>query len=236
MLMDLQKIIFINMLLEVYDDREQLYYKSIVQEINEASFAIGVPMAERKGLIMLPNSRWTFRTTLKDALYLFEAKVIGHTTSGDLLLFQIEWPKKMERYQRRYFFRLPAFLDLCFWVLPEGEEPRFKGEVPDSGQINNLGDPEKAVALNISGGGILLLSPRKLSKDVRLLLQISLNAENLREALFIQAEIVREEVQKETGITRYYYGLCFVNITEKLREKIIKHIFILTRERKCKGG
>ena len=72
--MDLKRIIFMNMLLEVYDEKDHLYYKSIVQEVNDDFFAIGIPMAERKKLNMPLNTTWNFRTTLKDALYCFNLR------------------------------------------------------------------------------------------------------------------------------------------------------------------
>jgi c-di-GMP-binding flagellar brake protein YcgR len=234
--MDPKDIICINRLLEVYDSGSQLYYKSIVQEIHDTFFAIGVPMRNKRLLPMPPDSKWTFKAAVEDALYYFHGKAIGQKKCGEILLFKITWPEKFERCQRRHFFRLSALLGLHFWVLKEEDD--FSLDLKDSlVKLRNVfGEPEKAVAVNMSGGGMLMVTSRRLPRDAILALQIFFRGPKAEETILIQGKVIRINVAKIKGVMRYHYGVKFVKISEKMRDRIINFIFISLRERLRKGA
>lgn len=239
-----------NQLLDVFDRESGIFYKSIIQEINDEHLAIGVPMRRQGQLIMHEGTEWFFRLNVKDAQYYFTSKVIGRKHSGKVPLYLIAWPEAVKRYQRRRFFRLPCALEVCYWVLKEGknilkeaiirpgatgeEGRKKKGQDDDKTAFDlekALGKAGKALAIDISGGGVLLAADRKLVPGTRLVLGIHLQSKREKKELFVQGRVVWSALFKEGAALRYRNAIEFENISERSRDEIISFIFLLMRER-----
>ncbi len=147
-----------NMLLEVYDPRDNIYYKSIIQEVNESYLAIGVPLRRQKQLFMPEDSVWDFRLSSRDTLLYFSSRCLGLKKSGNVSLYIISWPDEVKRVQRREYYRFPCSFDAHYWILKkpweekeqlqaEGEQEKATGEeAPARGQLeeeaeNAAGEP-----------------------------------------------------------------------------------------------
>lgn len=255
-----------NMLLEVFIKSKNAYYKSIVQEVNEEDLAIGIPMKKRDLAILPEGESLVFRLNARDALYYFKSKVIGTKKSGQVLLYLISLPEEVQRQQRRQFFRFFCMLDVHYWLLPEDSgpegEPATKGSLAgDTGNIKksnaekaqrqaggdmqqlllekakNMGEPEKAETVNISGGGLLLATDRRLSPGDRLLMKLFLGSgrgnkeyRNNKE-IMVKGEVSRAASFNIGELKRYRSGVKFLEIDEKTRDEIIGFIFAGSRER-----
>ncbi len=245
--MVVDKIFKENMLIEVYDEESKVYYKSLIQEVDDTAFAIGVPMKGKSQLIMREKNDYNMRVTVGDALYSFNSEVIGRKRSGNVLLFVLAWPEEIKRSQRRQFFRLAASLEADYWVLrkggsaADGEEKDGAGaEDPDPDLLRQLLPklleqlpvPSSGIIVDISGGGIALVVNRFIPEGSLLALRFQLNSKNSRKEFLLKGQVVRVfDLEATKEVRRYRLGLEFVEISEKVRDELINIIFILSREK-----
>ncbi|MGI6226653.1 MAG: flagellar brake protein, partial [Peptococcales bacterium] len=118
--------------------------------------------------------------------------------------------------QRRDFVRIPVSLSLEYRV----ENGAKSEETFHTGVIRDL-----------SGGGAQLASKRKLVKGTILQVKFSLPEDLIvckAKVMWVYTEV---KEQKET----YLIGLKFIDINERLRERIIRYVFKRQRELIQKG-
>ncbi len=251
--MAIKKIFRENMPIEVYDEDSEHYYKSIIQEVEEGSLAIGVPMKGRNQLLMRKKNTYALRLTVDDALYSFNSKMLGRRRSGNVSLFVLEWPEEIKRSQRRQFFRMPVTMDSHYWMLEKGslgavatpedlpvdvegfmepESPPINLRQPLNKLVGCLGEPDKAVTLNISGGGIALVVNRFIPEGSLLAMRIFMQSKDSRKTMLLRGRVVRSSpMDGGKGLVRYRLGIEFEDISEKLRDDLINFIFVLSREK-----
>jgi c-di-GMP-binding flagellar brake protein YcgR len=220
--MDLKSIFYENMLLEVYDHQHQVYGKSIIQEVNRDNIAIGIPMKKKEQVVLQEGTVYSFRAVLDDALYYFSSKVLGTKLSGYVLLYLISWPQKVERRQRRNFFRAPCALDAQYLVVSGCAGRLSPGESPE---------PQRALVTNLSGGGLLLVTVKELPVGAILLLRLFLQSKEREKEILVKGRVLRVSPFKAGKVVRYRCGVEFLELKEQVREEIIRFIFTVLRER-----
>jgi c-di-GMP-binding flagellar brake protein YcgR len=237
--MEIKNLFRVNMRLDVYDQKNQVYYQSTIQEIDEDHIALGVPVKKQRQLFLQDGETYSFRLPVDDALYSFKSKILGKKFNGHIPLYLMDWPEDVERSQRRQFFRFPCMMDLQYWVLPKedskNEDQLSKYKESDSflsEQLESLGLPQNAVIINISGGGLMFVSGRRLSVGEQLALSFRLESRSGSSDVLLKGKIRRVFVFHMGRIVRYRYGIEFFDIKERTRDEIIRFIFTLTRDRR----
>lgn len=219
--MELQQFFYENMLLEVFDHEKQLYGKSIVQEVNSDHIAIGVPMVKTGLLPLQEGETYTFRAVRDDALYEFQSRVLGTKVSGEVMLYLLSPPEKLKRKQRRRFFRLPCSLEIHYKVISSG----------DAGATEEGEPSQKAMAADLSGGGLLLVTNRELPPGAVLLLRLFLESKKEKKEIQLKGRVVRFSPFKIGRAVRHRYGIEFIELSERTRDEIIRFLFTTMRER-----
>jgi len=246
-----RRILRENMLIEVYDQENDIYYKSIIQELNPDAIAIGIPMKEQKQLLLYEGTTWTLRLLMDNAIYFFQSRVIGRKYSGNVPLYLISWPEgeQIERKQRREYFRLRTVLDLEYWVLQEEsfssssdkepeENPAETDEVlgqidwkmPLEKLVKFLGEPEKGLVADLSGGGLLMILFREIPVGSLLGIRLFLGKKGKERAVLVKGKVVRVAAADKKAI-RFRHGVQFVDISSRVREEIIQYVFTRSREK-----
>lgn len=144
----------------------------------------------------------------KQGLFIFYAKVLNRF-SGKLPLLEIMPISGVERLQRRKYFRLEKVIPFTYRIRGE-EEKEYKGVIQD-----------------ISGGGLRCRVDKKL--EIGTIIDCSFT---LDEEIQVSGKVVRYEESMEKG---YEVGVCYVDIEERMREKIIRYIFEEQRKIRQKG-
>ncbi|MDP9749931.1 flagellar brake protein [Thermoanaerobacter pentosaceus] len=144
----------------------------------------------------------------KQGLFTFYAKVLNRF-SGKLALLEIMPISNVERLQRRQYFRLEKVIPFTY-TISEEEDKVYKGLIQD-----------------ISGGGLKCKVDKKLEIGTIINCVFTLDQE-----ITITGKVVRYDELLEKG---YEVGICYVNISEKVREKIISYIFEEQRKSRQKG-
>ncbi len=250
--MSIRKIFRENLPLEIYDENEGIYYKSIVQEVNDDNIAIGVPMRKQNQLLLNEGSSWTFRLTAKDSQYSFTSTVLGRKFSNRVPLYLIAWPKTVIKQQRRQFFRYSCTLELNYWVVPSGDpevEHHLTGlplgrkvfgseelDREESGRVFEeltelLGEPRDAVTADISGGGLQMITPRRYVVGTNLVLCVFLRSKKDLKKAFVRGTVVWMHLPRSVKETMHRHAVAFKDTSERFNDDIVSFIFLLTRER-----
>lgn len=230
--------------IEVFDNSQNIYYKSIIQEINRDNIAIGVPMGKQGQLFLYRGEMCSFRIISKEAHYYFKSKVLGRKYSGRIPLYLISWPEEVKRVQQRAFFRFPCSFNIDYWILQTGDTGEDNSSNNDDASnvaseltlekeqlIEAFGPPEKGLMADISGGGLQLVTGYNIPKGSILALLLPLHSKKEKKIFLLKGKVVWAGNPKDEKIKRHRHAVEFIDINEKLREELIRFIFILSRER-----
>lgn len=203
---------------------EKESYKSIIQDIEEKYFSISIPSKSGK---FIPLRQGDIAEVLyydNLNIFQFDTNVVGRKFDG-IPLIMLEIPKEYKLVQRRQFFRvatLDGLIILNYEKLKDKNNKRIKTLKPLNDEF------KKAILLDLSGGGMRV----KLDEPIVVgdILHLFLNIQ--KEEIEIYSKVVRIISSEFNSFT---YGICFLDLTEKEREKIIKYSFDITRRQRSKG-
>ncbi len=223
--MDNRKIFRVNQPLEVFNPGQNIYYKSIIQELADDHIVIGVPLRRRRQMHLTEGIDWDFRLTMKDSLYYFRSSCLGQRGEGRLLLFMIARPVEVKRIQRRRHYRISCSFDAYYRVFIKPPETS-----PET-SVEQTGAPRKAVVVDISGGGLQIVTSERLPAGSVLHLTLYLKSKERKKIVDVKAKVVWQRSFRQDRNMLFRHALQYVDISERLREKIVGFIFVLMRER-----
>jgi c-di-GMP-binding flagellar brake protein YcgR len=203
---------------------------SSIQDINDVGVLISLPTDER-GIPVLIRKGEMIEVSLIAGL-----GRIGFLTQVDgpirepLPMLKLQPPTNIFKVELRKYYRVPVHIPFKGFLAKEIMDP--------SGQLRWVKDlslpPEEAkitgTVLDISGGGIYAVTKKELEKGDVFLLELSIPEElNLKD---IASKIVRKTLANPDR-KLWGYGVEFLNIEEKEREKVVKYVF--KRQRELRG-
>ncbi|MBE3592657.1 MAG: flagellar brake protein [Thermoanaerobacter sp.] len=191
-------------------NNSQNMYSSQVQDISKnGTILIDTPVYSGHLVPVRIGSIVQIIYFTKQGLFTFYAKVLNRF-SGKLALLEIMPISSVERLQRRQYFRLEKVIPFTYTISGGDEDRVYKGVIQD-----------------ISGGGLRCKVDKKLEVGTIINCVFTLDQE-----VTVSGKVVRYEELLEKG---YEIGLCYVDIDEKVREKIISYIFEEQRKSRQKG-
>lgn len=198
--------------LEVFEGMYEGKYRSRIEEVGERILVIGAPY-ERGEVVPLregTNVKLTFWDEL--SAYSFEA-VIMQRIAVPQPMFVLALPDVVTKIQRRNFVRVPANFPLTFRiVMADGLSDTFEGRMSD-----------------LSGGGIRFLTKKFIDSDSLLDAYIFLPNRALQTPL----HVIR--VEKADDGKQYIISSEFSDISERLRDQVVRCVFEIQREMRKKG-
>ncbi len=233
--------------LQVLQESEQEYYLTRVKDINSDSLEIYAPLSGGKTLDMPEHSSWQVCLVKDDAVYFFRTKVLEKTGGQDLVRYIIKRPESVKRHQRRGYVRVPFHRNILFWnwhevktnreINPEKvvrnsdlwKDPRWVSDYIAG--IEEKSPGKAAFTLDMSGGGLRMVSLEQPEKQDRLFLKINLDEKNKQQVLFLEGRVVRVVPLNIGGWKRYRAGVSFINVDEKVRENLIGFLFKVMRNK-----
>lgn len=233
--------------LQILYEQEQEYYMTTVKAVNRENFIIDEPTSGGKVLEMPPYSSWQFCLIKDDAVYFFSSRINGVEITGDESSYLVKPPYYMQRQQRRFHVRVPCHLELMYWLWDEINTPgeNNPARLPhDSGlredpewiadhlkTLESRVPGEVAFTLDMSGGGIRMVTLNPLKRNDYLQLKISLFEKQQSQLLLLEGRVVRVVPLNIGGWKRYRVGVSFINIDHKVQERIISYLFKLMRNK-----
>ncbi len=193
------------------------YYTSTIQELDEKVLAITVPLLSGNYLLLNPGDKVKAEVADSDAVYSFQASVLGRKMSNQVLLLVLERPKTISRRQRRDYVRFPIILPVMYQLVDPGNPQYVMDDIAYQGET-----------LDISGGGLQIVTMRQLKTNDKMLIMLQLD-DNIPLKLHLVGDVswmVKDNINRNARL-----GVCFTDISEADRERIISYIFLKMRSR-----
>jgi c-di-GMP-binding flagellar brake protein YcgR len=209
---------------------QKAYYSEVYDVNDDHSVEIFVPYVDGKLTALLQKVKYGVIFTTKDGLYRGIGEVSEHYKKENFYIYHLELQTKLERYQRREFYRLNVLLPLYFITLDDRaatldsmKDLRTiltpdKEHFPDFVRTMGNGSTD-----DISGGGIKFHTEKEIPKAKYILLKFRLESEHLNEEIEIIGEIVGS--YKNENSVFYTYRIKFHFKDSKFQEKIVQYIF-----------
>ncbi|NPV28226.1 MAG: hypothetical protein HPY58_00950 [Firmicutes bacterium] len=193
-------------------------YPSRVEEIFPDKIVFAAPLKKGTLIPLRKGDTITVNYWGQTGSYSFTTRVIK-TQVQQVPVIIAERPREVTRIQRRNYLRIPVALPLTFSIL-EDLEHAARSEI------------FRAETVDLSGGGVMIKSPVKLSKDEYLEIELTLPRKG---TINLVGRVVRTQETKDQGGLFYLVGIDFVVIDESDRDRIIAFVFERQRELRRKG-
>lgn len=211
---------------------KKVYVSKIYDFIDDDVIQIAMPIYEGK-LVPLPmDEKYSSCFYTDKGLLQCNSVVTSRYKSGNLFFLEITLLGKLNKVQRREFYRYQCKLDARMRVVSDEE---YETGIPE-----DYSDAEKekypVKILDISGGGIRLVTRNNIEKNkmVKIDFTLYIVGEVMNFSLFAH---VLDSVHMQERRDLYEQRLEFMKITQEERDKIIRFIFESERmERKKEIG
>jgi c-di-GMP-binding flagellar brake protein YcgR len=232
--MDPLKQIKINGLVDIEilnDESEGQYHGTKIQDIilENNVLCVNWPTSQGRYLPARKNDKINVVLKTKDGVFFFNSKIDSRALEPYAQI-RIVLPEKLIKKQRRTFFRLPMNILVKFIKVKEMndlekeyQERKKRGEDVDMAKF--VPPVYTAVSVDLSGGGMSILSKMNLSYEEEL--EVSFELTNGKRFEYLGAKVRRII---DLG-NKFNYGLEFTNIKNNEREHIISYLFEVQRTR-----
>jgi len=213
---------YLNQHMEIAGPAEDFYYHTWVWKVLPQSIQVLMPKNSGRYFLPQDGSLVRVRFVSGEALYSFMTNVAGKTSAGAEPLLVMNKPERLNRIQRRDYYRHPVLLKAEYSLI---------ADIDKSGHAGH-GDWVRAYTLDVSGGGLRFASEKRLREGIALQMRLYLPArkEEPSETVEMAGEIIRAFPRRSKG-DQYVYCLQFSRIEEAQRDRIIRFIFADVRKR-----
>lgn len=187
---------------------------------------IQMPVYKGKIILLSLGSRYELMFYTRRGLYRGVCQATDRYKEGNLFMAKVMLKSGLNKFQRREYFRLECILGMEAFELTREEAMEL-----DTAQLSEkVQEPdvveksEKAVIVDISGGGIRFISEKPHEEGDCLAVRTLLKNENVDQTLLVVVSIVTCR-KASSMLERYETRAEFLHLGSKLRETIIKYIF-----------
>ncbi len=189
------------------------YYKSNIEDVTtDETIAISIPIRDGQYVPLRKGEQVEVLYYYDKDIYKFYTAVVDRKVDG-IPVILLAYPKEVFKVQRRRFVRIPIVCIIEYAKLEESL--KYKAL--------------KAVMVDLSGGGMRVKLSEQVNLGDKLKAAIPIGADLLE----VNGEVVR--IEKDADDKRNICGISFVDLEDRVREKIIRHIFQKMREQMRKG-
>ena len=204
------------------------YISQVFDFVDYDKASIAMPIESGRIIPLSIGEKYQLCFYSKQGLYQCKAVVVDRYRTGNIFAVVVQITSVLEKYQRRQYYRLECIFDTLICKLTQ-EESNKKKEALDIA-ANRF---QKAVIIDISGGGCKFNCSEMLSKDSTVFLRFTLSLPKGNRGFEILGKVVYsvENVkQKKT----FEHRIEFIDIAEEDREQIVRFIFEEERRRRQK--
>lgn len=207
---------------EKTEQGKRIYLSKINDILSEDRLEIFMPMEKTK-LILLPvDAEYDMAIYSKNGLYQCFVRVVDRYKSDNMYLLVVELTSNLRRNQRREYYRFSCALEMCSRSLETEEIESIEHDA-----IYSLvpGLPlKRSVIVDISGGGLRFISEQKYEEGSMIYCSYHLLVNGTRKLYELVSKVLEvKPVENRKGV--YEHRVQYVNISEGMREQIIRYIF-----------
>ncbi|MCW2278795.1 flagellar brake protein [Heliophilum fasciatum] len=199
----------INDQIQIMISDESLYagrYYSHVEDFTDEGIVLSLPLKEGEIIPLHIGEKVEFCKITDSAIWLYRGTIIQRQGSP-LPLMTVKLPLKVEKLQRRNFYRLPLSVQTQFAKVEE-DKPM------------NEWQWEPSYLRNLSGGGVCLSCETQLEIGQQIVIDVPLEQDILR----LWGEIRRVEQSSS-----YVAGVEFLDILHHDQDRIVQYVFAKQR-------
>lgn len=214
-------------------------YKSQVLDFGDnGNLVLSMP-CEGSRLILMPlGVRLEFIFFTHNGMYRAMGQIKERYKSRNIYMIEIEMKTRLEKYQRREYFRYPFLLDFNYYIISEEESKYESGnalyihlrELDVNQYRERLGS-----VVDLSGGGIRFRTDVELKPEQWVLFSIHLQNENLNKQYYIVGSVISCIQASKTAEKPFEVRAKFQIQEASTREEIIRFIFEEERKSRQRG-
>lgn len=225
------ELVAIEHILQNVGAEKKVYESKVVDVKGNDRLEIFMPIEQTK-LVLLPvGAEYNIRFFTSRGLFQCDAKVTNRYKSGSLYLLEMKVANSLQKYQRREYYRYPCVINMEVRELTSDESRRFEDSDIFEAEEDVRGD--KAVILDISGGGLRFTSATPFEPRSIVVCNFALARENGTKYMSVAGELLScKRVENNPG--QYEQRVKFRHISPREREEIIRFIFEEERKKRQK--
>ena len=206
--------------------QEQIFVSRVYDVLPDGTLELDVPTKEGKLVLLPQNVRYLFEFTTDQGVFRCQGQITDRIKRGNFFLMRSKIISKMEKFQRREYYRLNVMMDVMFQSLDSrAEEIEKMSEI--RGLLQNTSFNEKVIGrgtmVDISGGGMRFISETYIPDAPYMFLTFNLEVNHRKQMVEVIAKVIA--VNKIPDSKNYTYRMKFDYKDTKLQETIIRYIF-----------
>ncbi len=205
---------------------EQVFASRVFDVLSDGTLELDIPTKEGK-LVLLPhNVRYMFEFTTDQGMFRCAGQITERIRRGNFYLMRARIISKMQKYQRREYYRLNVMMDVMFQAMDARvEELEKMSEVRGllQGQSFNEKVIGRGTIVDISGGGMRFISETYIQGAEYMYMAFNLVISGRKQMVEVLAKVIA--ISRIPDSRNYTYRLKFMYKDSKLQEKIIRFIF-----------
>lgn len=218
----------LNSKIELIKDDEE-YTSGLIYDISDDKLYVSIPSADKSFKLLYEDEEIQGIVYSKDQILGFTC-IVSKRIYGENPIYELSNLSDFTRIQRRNDIRVP-YTRPIFYTRDKVFLDTEPGQEYVYGITAEMSDSLKeGMILDISGGGIKFACGEDIPLEEDLFFVLNIN----NYTIGVKGKIVHKEINILPKQTKYSYGIKFLDLDERLRERIIQFVFILMRRNRVK--
>ena len=208
-----------------------IYRSQLLDFLENGELELAMPTEGGRIRLLMLGIRYEFVFYTKNGLYRAYGQVRERYKTDNQYMLRVVLNTQLNKYQRREYFRLSYAMEISFCVIDE-KLVRLSGEEFEKALQEEMVDRprQKAYVKDLSGGGGRFVSDEKLLENSYILMDLVLKEKEISSKYSIIGHVIDSEKLEENALARYDNRVEFILRDSKVREDIIRFIFIEERK------
>lgn len=199
------------------------YISKVFGVNDDDTIDIDIPSEKGAPLVLSRELRYTFVFIQEGEMKMAEGAIIGRVKIENFPLYRVQLMSRLEKFQRRAFYRLPVQMDVSFQIIKIYMNDSEKAESELTYDVEEDGLWYEGTINDISGGGARFVSEHPIMDMPYLYLRFKLVNSKGEEEIGVLAKLLdRQPIPRSLKCT---YRCKFAFETSQTQEKIVQFIF-----------
>lgn len=225
------------------EETEKTYVSQFLQWEDGNIAVIAVPTYKGHLVPLRIEAVYELDFYTKNGLYRCKGKIMKRTkTSNNIAVAEVQFVSALEKFQRRQYYRMDCMMNMTYAVLSEEQYELFKEkklclsqeqkQIVDKKLESHKLVYEKAIVLDLSGGGMRFNASVQHNPGAVVMMQISFPEVVRKKVPFLLGRIVASRKITNKMPEAFDTRIEFTNITSAEQEQIITYIFREERDKR----
>lgn len=212
------------------NDANKIYRSNVLEVKDEGKIVISMPIESGKIILLPLGGRFEFTfLTGAGGTYKSIGQVTERYKKDNIFMLEIELKTRLEKFQRREYFRHNCMLEVIYFILDEEQKKLETTEDVVKSLRNAVGfvaERHYGLIADLSGGGMKMRTKEELTEGDQLLFFLKLTSDSVDSQYQVRGDVIGSRViETSSSKTLYENRIKFVIEDNTVREDIIRYIF-----------